>query len=88
MNENNIPSRIHLYDLHNILRPRGGTMQKESLGLTILERLLSVYEDWTDPEFGDNPDKDELYEIIKKNLQEEVNGALEEFTLRIIFKQP
>jgi len=83
----NIPSQIHLYDVHNVLRPRG-TMKKESLGETILERLLSAHEGWTDPKFGDNPDKDDLYEIIKKNLQEEVNGALEEFTLRVIFKQP
>lgn len=80
---NNIPKgavQIHLYNLSNVLRPRGH-MKKESIGLTVLERLLSTHESWTDPKMGDNPDESALLEILKQNLQQEVEGAWKEFII-------
>ena len=43
--------RIHLYPYRNVLKPRG-SMEKESLGLAIYERLTGNYDDWTNPEYG------------------------------------
>ena len=58
-------------------------MKKESIGVTILERLEGAYESWTDPKMGDIPDESALIEILKQNLQQEVDGAWEEFIKRI-----
>ncbi len=58
--KNSIPEgaiRIHLYSYHNVLKPRG-SMDKESIGLLICERLIDTYEDWTNPEHGDNPSEE------------------------------
>ena len=74
--------QIHLYNCSNVLRPRGH-MKKESIGVTVLERLESAYESWTDPQYGDNPDESALLEILKQNLQQEVEGAWKEFIKRI-----
>jgi len=82
VDKNNVPTRIHLYNINDVLRPRG-SMKKESLGETILERLQSVYESWTNPEFGDNPDIDDLYKAMEKNLHEEVDGAWKEFIIQV-----
>ena len=82
---NNIPKgavQIHLYNCSNVLRPRGH-MKKESIGVTVLERLEGTYESWTDPQYGDNPDEYALLEILKQNLQQEVEGAWKEFIKRI-----
>lgn len=70
--------RVHLYNVSNVLRPRG-TMQKESLGQSIYERLDSVYDSWTDPTYGDNPGSEVLLELLRKNLQEETENAWKEF---------
>lgn len=70
--------RIHLYNCENILMPRG-SMKKESIGLYILERLKGNYEYWTDSKYGDNPPKEEVVEILHRNLMNEVNNAWEEF---------
>ena len=70
---------VHLYSLENILRPRGGVLQKESLSQTILEKLISYYESWTDPRYGDNPDENELLRTMERNLKQEVEIAWDAF---------
>jgi len=74
--------RVHLYQSYNMLMPRG-SMKKESIGETILNRLLGCYEDWTDSEYGDNPDKEEVLKTLYDNLMNETFCAWEEFTKRI-----
>jgi len=79
--KNSIPEgaiRIHLYSYHNVLKPRG-SMKKESLGLSIYERLTDTYEDWTNPDHGDNPSEDELLKQLRKNLLSEVETAWDKF---------
>ena len=79
--KNSIPDgaiRIHLYSYRNVLRPRG-SMEKESLGLVIYERLTSTYEDWSDQKYGDNPRPDELLRQLRKNLLSEVEAAWDKF---------
>ena len=52
--KNSIPDgaiRIHLYPCRNVLKTRG-SMEKESLGLVIYERLVSTFEDWSNPDYG------------------------------------
>lgn len=76
-----IPSgaiQIHLYNVNNILRPRG-TLQKESISLSILEKLRYCYESWSDLKYGDVPTKHELLKVLKRNLNEEVENAWNEF---------
>jgi len=73
---------VHLYDVENVLRPRG-QMQKESIGIYILERLLSYYESWTDERHGDNPKQTDLIRLLQKNLKEETDAAFKEFLRRI-----
>jgi len=69
---------VHLYDSKNVLMPRG-SMQKESIGVYLLEHLKSSYESWTDPEYGDNPTEPELNTILYKNLMGEAQKAWEDF---------
>ena len=79
--KNSIPEgaiRIHLYSYHNVLKPRG-SMKKESLGNSIYERLTDTYEDWTNPDHGDNPREDELVKQLRKNLLSEVETAWDKF---------
>ncbi len=54
-------------------------MKKESLGLAIYERLTSIFEDWSNPDYGDNPEQDELINQLRKNLFSEVETAWEKF---------
>jgi len=74
--------KVHLYDVENVLRPRGH-MKKESIAEYIIERLTSSFESWTDKECGDNPEVVDLLRLLKKNLKEEVDGAWEEFLKKI-----
>lgn len=74
--------QIHLSTLERILRPRG-TLQKESLGLTIFEKLLNNYLYWTDPKYADLPEVPELLLQLRKNLDEETFMAWNEF-MRLI----
>ena len=74
--------RIHLYDSSNVLRPRGH-MKKESLGEYLLERLHSVHESWTNPEYGDNPSETDLLKLLQQNMKEEVDGAWKKFIKQI-----
>jgi len=68
--------RIHLYNVENVLMPRG-SMQKESIGPYLLEKLIDIYESWTDEEFGDNPSEEILIKLMKDNLREETKLAWE-----------
>lgn len=70
--------QVHLYNVDWVLKPRG-PMQKESLSLYIYEKLKEIYESWTDPKHGDNPDPKILIEILKKNLIEETTIAWDDF---------
>lgn len=79
--------QMHLYEFTNVLRPRGH-MEKESVGVYILDKLLGSYESWTDPKYGDNPDEITLLKLLKENLQEEVDGAFREFIRRINTETP
>ena len=75
--------QIHLYNSRNVLRPRGH-MEKESIGVYMLERLLSTYESWTNPKYADNPDEATLIKLLQQNMKEEMDGAFREFIRRII----
>ena len=71
--------QYHLYDVKDVLRPRG-SMKKESIGLTIKDKLHDAYESWSDPKYGDAIDKIKLLKLIHANLMEE---TLESFGLFI-----
>ena len=77
--------RIHPYRFEDILRPRG-TMKKESLGEHILERLEGAYEQWSNGEYGDNPEVTVLLQYLHQNLMGEVQNAWREFTTRRCIK--
>ena len=70
--------RIHLYPYRNVLKPRG-SMKKESLGSAIYERLTSNFEDWSNPDYGDNPSAEDLLKQLRKNLMGEVEAAWNKF---------
>ena len=70
--------KIHIYHFKNVLKPRG-SMQKESLGLGIYERLTAIFEDWTDPGYGDNPETSYLMIQLRENLMTEVEAAWMKF---------
>lgn len=74
--------RIHLYNYKNVLRPRGGVLQKESLSGYILDRLQGAFEEWSDSKYGDNPEVTELLAQLQANLKEEVDYAWKEFLKR------
>ena len=67
--------QLHIYSFRNILRPRGGLAQKESLSLYILEKLRSYYESWTNPKYADSKPEEEVLLQLKENLEQEVNIA-------------
>lgn len=77
--------RVHLHNYRNVLRPRG-TMEKESLGLSIYEALMSAFEHWTDRVYGDNPERAELIKQLKANMHEEVQAAWSHFVADILKK--
>ncbi len=78
--------RVHLYSPERVLRPRG-SLKKESLSEYLLERLTNSYEDWTDEDYGDNPSKLKLLELLKENLDQEVRIAWREFMLQNTFNK-
>lgn len=71
-------SQVHLADYRTVLCHRG-SMKKNSMGEYILRRLKDEWESWTDPKYSDNPEKSDLYRVLRKNLILEVNSALSEF---------
>jgi len=78
---------IHLYDIENILKPRGGEMQKESLSAYVADKLDGLFESWTNPKYGDSVDKQELSKILWRNLNEEVNLAWKNFMKKHMIKK-
>jgi hypothetical protein len=68
----------HLYHWKNVLMPRG-SRKKESIYENLLPRLNNVYESFTDPKYGDNPDPQELIESIYNNMINETMNAWEDF---------
>lgn len=74
--------QVHLYNAEDVLKPRG-TMKKESLGEHIFYRLDSIFEDWTDPKYADNPSADVLLMQMYENLQDEVSHAWESFATKL-----
>lgn len=71
--------RQHLYDIRNILRPRG-PMQKESLSLEIYRVLRDTFEYWSRPEYGDSVTAEKLVPLLKHNLEQEVAVAWKRFS--------
>jgi len=71
--------QIHLYSYHDVLRPRGGILQKESLSAYLLERLEDAYANWTDPKYADNPTEADLVMMLQKNVTEEIIHAMTKF---------
>lgn len=78
--------QVHLYDPKNMLRPRGGIMQKESLSALIYEKLVRTEETWTDPKYGDCLSEYKVLKILRHNLDEEVQIAWNEF-IKTIYKE-
>jgi hypothetical protein len=79
--EDEIPKgavRVHLYDWHNVMMPRG-SRKKESIYVYLLEHLLSSFEDWTEPIYGDNPDVIDLTNQMYNNMLNETTNAWEDF---------
>lgn len=70
--------QVHLIGCERTLKPRG-SLQKESIGLVILERLISNYQHWSNPKYSDNPDIGALLYHLKNNLDSEVSAAWNEF---------
>jgi hypothetical protein len=71
--------RMHLYDIRNILRPRG-PMRKESLSLEIYRVLREAFEYWSRPEYGDSVTAEKLVPLLKHNLEQEVAIAWKRFS--------
>lgn len=70
--------KVHFIGPDRILKPRG-SLKKESIGLVILERLLSNFEHWSNPSYSDNPDIGALLYHLKNNLDSEVSATWNEF---------
>jgi hypothetical protein len=70
--------QIHLTSLESIFKPRG-SMQKNSVGEYMYQKLIDTFEYWTDPKYADNPPVTELMDTICKNYREECTAALEKF---------
>jgi len=66
--------RIHMYNPKDVLMPRG-SMEKESIGIYILEHLKNNYESWTDSKYGDNPPLPDLIKYLHTNLMGEMQQA-------------
>lgn len=62
----------------DVLKPRG-SMQKNSIGDYMFQRLINSWEQWTDPKYSDNPPVDKLMETICTNFRDECTAALEKF---------
>jgi hypothetical protein len=67
-------NKVRLGSVKTILRPRG-SMEKESIGLTIFERLESAIDWWTRNDYIDTPPLLETLATAKNNLYEEVEAA-------------
>ena len=74
--------KVHWGSCEDVLMPRG-SMEKESIGLSVLERLESIFESYTDPSYSDNPDIGTLLFHLKSNLDSECQKAWNEFLKRV-----
>jgi len=70
--------QVHLGAFKSIFRPRG-SMQKNSVGAYLLEKLTNEFESWTDPKYADNPDLEKLIQSMHHNMMVEVISAWEAF---------
>jgi hypothetical protein len=71
--------RIHIGSFRTALNPRKGPCEKESLGLTIFERLMGAYEHWQNPDYSDNPAPDDLKAALLAAAQAELDDAMSLF---------
>lgn len=71
--------RVHLYNFDNVLRPRSGRLEKESLSAAVLEHLRSAFNSWTDPRYGDSVTPAMALDKIVENAHEELEYALRRF---------
>jgi hypothetical protein len=81
VDEKDIPDdavQMHLYDWKNVMMPRG-SKQKESVYEGIFPRLVDVFESFTDPKYGDNPNPYELLGMMYLNLSNEMQYAWRDF---------
>jgi len=70
---------VHAFSSPNdVLKPRG-SMQKNSIGEYMFQKLVDSWESWTDPKYSDNPPVDMLMEILCTNFRGECTAALEKF---------
>lgn len=70
--------RVHMYNARDMLRPRG-TMEKESLGEYVKDRLHGAFESWTDPKYGDTIEPGLAMCVLHQNMMEEINAAFNQF---------
>jgi hypothetical protein len=70
--------RVHMYNARDMLRPRG-TMQKESLGAYVKDRLDGAFETWTNPNYGDSIEPGLALCVLHQNMMEEINAAFGQF---------
>lgn len=75
---NGTAKQVHLCSYKDMFRPRG-SMQKNSLGAYLLEKLENELESWTDPKYADNPPVDQLLEVMFGNIMEETIASWTEF---------
>ncbi|OQX93187.1 MAG: hypothetical protein B6I17_03880 [Tenericutes bacterium 4572_104] len=66
--------QIHFYPVEDVLKPRG-SMEKESVGMYLLEKLEGNFDHWSDPKYADNPDIGSLLFHLKSNLDSECQAA-------------
>jgi len=81
IDEKDIPEdavQMHLYDWKNVMMPRG-SKQKESVYEAIFPRLVDVFESFTDPKYGDNPNPYELLRMMHLNVSNEMQHAWNDF---------
>jgi len=68
--KNGTAQQLHLCSYEDMFKPRG-SMQKNSLGAYLLEKLENEFESWTDSKYADNPPADKLLEVMFSNIMEE-----------------
>ena len=78
--KNGTAKQVHfgLNAYKSIFRPRG-SMQKNSVGAYLLEKLTDGFEQWTNPKYADNPDLEKLIQSMHHNMMVEVISAWEAF---------
>jgi hypothetical protein len=54
-------------------------MKKESLHEYLLEKLVSYFESWVDPKYGDNPEILELVNQLHSNMLAQADSAWNSF---------